>query len=78
MSKDDSKLVLLKRTEMQGEALITKSFLESHGIDVYLMDHTDVLNYVGFSGTRLMVSAQNLNKALDLLNNTDLTVDNKE
>lgn len=69
------KLVLLKRTEMQGEAAIIKSFLESHGIEVYYMDHTDVLNYVGFSGTRLMVAEHNFEKAIALVKSTNLTID---
>lgn len=66
------KLVLLKRTEMQGEAAIIKSFLESHDIAVYYMHHTDVLNYVGFSGTRLMVAENDLDKAIQLLNAPNL------
>lgn len=67
-------LVLLKRTEMQGDALVTKSFLESHGIPVFIMDHIDVLNYVGFSGIRLMVAKEDFERARDLLENTDLTI----
>jgi len=69
------KLVLLKRAISQGEALVTKSFLESHDIPVYLMDHDDVLNYVGFSGIRLMILEQDLEQAIALLETTDLTVD---
>tara|TARA_R100001143_G_scaffold49761_1_gene44742 strand:+ start:401 stop:613 length:213 start_codon:yes stop_codon:yes gene_type:complete len=66
------KLVLLKRAISQGEALVTKSFLESHNIPVYLMDHDDVLN---FNGIRLMVFEHNLEDAAALLETTDLTVD---
>ena len=66
------KLVLLKQTISQGEALITKSFLESHNIPVHLMDYDDVLN---FNGTRLMVFEQHLVEAAALLDNNDLTVD---
>ena len=68
-------LVLLKRVLSQGEALITKSFLESHEIPVYLMDNDDVLNYVGFTGIRVMVFERHLEEALSLLETTDLTVD---
>lgn len=66
------KLVLLKRVLSQGEALITRSFLESHDIPVYLMDNEDVLN---FNGIRLMVFERHLEAAITLLNSTNLTVD---
>lgn len=69
-----AQLTLLKRTEMQGEALIIKSFLESHGIPAYIMDNTDVLNYVGFGGIRLMVAQSDYERALDLINNQDFSV----
>ena len=68
-------LVLLKRVISQGEALVTKSFLESHNIPVYLMDNDDVLNYVGFTGIRLMVFERHMEEAATLLETTDLTVD---
>lgn len=69
-----AQLTLLKRTEMQGEALIIKSFLESHGIPVYIMDNTDVLNYVGFAGARLMVAKSDYERALDLIKAQDFSV----
>lgn len=69
------KLVLLKRVLSQGEAMITKSFLESHNIQVHLMDNDDVLNYVGFTGVRIMVLESDLNDAIALLETTDLTLD---
>ena len=66
------KLVLLKHVFLQGEALITKSFLESYNIPVYLMDNDDVLN---FNGIRVMVFERHLEGAAALLETTDLTVD---
>lgn len=66
------KLVLLKRTEMQGEAAIIKSYLESHGIPVYVMDNTDVLNYIGFSGTRLMVAEHDIETARQLIESKNI------
>lgn len=68
------KLVLLKRVISQGEAMITKSFLESHNIPVHLMDNDDVLNYVGFTGVRVMVLESDIEKATALLKDTDLTI----
>lgn len=71
-----AQLTLLKRTEMQGEALIIKSFLESQGIPAYIMDNTDVLNYVGFGGIRIMVAESDYERALDLINNHDFSIQN--
>jgi len=71
----DNTLVLLKRVISHGEAVITKSFLESHDIPVHLMDNDDVLNYVGFSGIRIMVLESDVQKAITLLETTNLTLD---
>lgn len=71
---DGANLVLLKRTEMQGEAMIIKSFLESHDITVHIMDNTDVMNFVGHNGTRLMVAESELEKAITLINNHDFSL----
>lgn len=68
-------LSLLKQVISHGEAVIIKSFLESHDIPVHLMDNDDVLNYVGFSGIRIMVLESDLQKAITLLETADLTMD---
>lgn len=68
----DDNLVLLLRTSFPGEAEIVKSFLESQNISTALMDNVDVLNYIGFSGIRVMVAGQDLERAQMLLKDTDL------